>query len=194
VHTLDYPLAAEFWGITDPALAIKVHAIVGGTPAYRREFARDDVPAGPADFDGWVTRTVLNPASPLFREARYLLSDEPAEETVGGIPVRVQTGTVHDTAGKTSHQLDVVAFGLADTGPEPVIAIGEAKWGEVMSVAHLDRLRRIRGLLAARNRPGAAGARLLCFGGAGFTEGLSREAARHADVVLIGAGDLYDGS
>jgi uncharacterized protein len=40
-------------------------------------------PAGPGDFDGWVTRTVLNPASPLFREARYLLADEPDLRDIG---------------------------------------------------------------------------------------------------------------
>ncbi|MGH2604154.1 MAG: AAA family ATPase, partial [Dehalococcoidia bacterium] len=78
VRTLDHRLAAQFWGIADPSLAMKVHAIVGGTPAYRREFARDDVPGNPDDFDSWVMRTVLSPASPLFREARYLLADEPA--------------------------------------------------------------------------------------------------------------------
>jgi len=76
VPTLDYQLAAEFWGITDPTLAVKVHAVVGGTPAYRREFARDDTPSDAADFDSWVQRAVLNPASPLFREARYLLAAE----------------------------------------------------------------------------------------------------------------------
>lgn len=76
VPTLDYQLAARFWDVTDPVLAVKVHAIVGGTPAYRREFARDDTPADAGDFDGWIQRTVLNPASPLFREARYLLAAE----------------------------------------------------------------------------------------------------------------------
>jgi len=76
VPTLDYQLAAQFWNVTDPVLAIKVHAVVGGTPAYRREFARDDTPADAGDFDGWIQRTVLNPASPLFREARYLLAAE----------------------------------------------------------------------------------------------------------------------
>jgi hypothetical protein len=314
VPTLDYRLAAQFWNVPDPVLAVKVHAIVGGTPAYRREFARDDTPAGPDDFDGWVQRTVLNPASPLFREARYLVSDEPdlrdvglyhsvlaaiaegnrtrggiasylgrksgdlahplnvlldcglvvrepdafarnrttfriaeplitfyhavmrpiwsdlehtrdasrlwqrsqrrftanvlgphfeqlcrswllyhaAEETVGGIPVRVEAGTVHDAARRTSHQLDLVVFGLED-GPSPIIAIGEVKWNEVMSRTHLDRLRHIRGVLVAQHRAGAARARLLCFSGAGFTEGLSREAAHSADVLLIGPGDLYGG-
>lgn len=77
VPTLDHRLAAEFWGIDDPRLALTVHAIVGGTPAYRREFTRGDVPSGPGDFDDWVIRTVLNPESPLFREARYLLAEEP---------------------------------------------------------------------------------------------------------------------
>lgn len=313
VPTLDYRLAAEFWGISDPVLALKVHAITGGTPAYRREFVRDDTPADPEDFDDWVLRTVLNPASPLFREARYLLADEPdlrdaglyhsvlaaiaegnstrggiasyigrksgdlahplnvlqdcglvvrepdafrenrstfriaeplitfyhavmrpvwsdlehtrdasrlwqrsqrrfagsvlgphfeqvcrhwtryfaLEETLGGIPIRVETGTVNDPSARTSHQLDAVVFGLVDEGPEPVIAIGEAKWNEVMGVAHVERLRHIRGLLASQGRTGAAGARLLCFSGAGFTDGLAREAAAHPDVVLVGPGDLY---
>ncbi|WP_444949576.1 AAA family ATPase [Micromonospora ureilytica] len=52
-------------------------AIVGGTPAYRREYVQDDVPDGPDDFDDWVVRAVLNPARPLFREARYLLAEDP---------------------------------------------------------------------------------------------------------------------
>lgn len=77
VPTLDYRLAAQFWGISDPSLAVKVNAIVGGTPAYRREFVRNDVPADADDFDAWVERTVLNPETPLFREARYLLAEEP---------------------------------------------------------------------------------------------------------------------
>jgi AAA+ ATPase superfamily predicted ATPase len=316
VPTLDYRLAAEFWGVQDPVLALKVHAIAGGTPAYRREFVRDDTPAEPGDFDDWVTRTVLNPASPLFREARYLLADEPdlrdvglyhsvlsaiaegnstrggiasyigrksgdlahplnvlqdcglvvrepnafrenrstfriaeplitfyhavmrpiwsdlehtrdasrlwqrsqrrfagsvlgphfeqvcrhwtryfaAEETLGGIPIRVETGTVNDPAARASHEVDVVVFGLVDEGLEPVIAIGEAKWNEVMSVSHLDRLRHIRGLLAAQGRPGAADARLLCFSGAGFTDGLAQLAGPNTGVVLIGPAELYAGS
>jgi AAA+ ATPase superfamily predicted ATPase len=77
IRPLDHQLAAEFWNITDPRLAMQVNAIVGGTPAYRREFARGDSPSGPDDFDDWVVRTVLNPETPLFREARYLLAEEP---------------------------------------------------------------------------------------------------------------------
>ena len=68
--------AARFWDIGDPRLAVLVHSIVGGTPAYRREFVGGDSPISLADFDAWVLRTVLNPQLPLFREARYLLAEE----------------------------------------------------------------------------------------------------------------------
>ncbi|MDP9793225.1 AAA+ ATPase superfamily predicted ATPase [Catenuloplanes nepalensis] len=70
--------SAEFWGITDPRLAVLVHAVVGGTPAYRNEFTQGDAPDTIEDFDAWVIRTALNPQTPLFREARYLLAEEAA--------------------------------------------------------------------------------------------------------------------
>jgi AAA+ ATPase superfamily predicted ATPase len=76
VRPFGYLDAAQFWGISDPRLAVLVHSIVGGTPAYRREFIRDDSPVDLKDFDAWVVRTVLNPQTPLFREARYLLTEE----------------------------------------------------------------------------------------------------------------------
>ena len=56
-------------------LAFLLHSVVGGTPAYRR-FVNDDAPDSLDDFDDWVMRTVLDPATPLFREARYLLDEE----------------------------------------------------------------------------------------------------------------------
>jgi uncharacterized protein len=76
VHPFGYRDAARFWEISDPRLAVLVHAVMGGTPAYRRELVREDTPADLADFDAWVIRTVLNPQTPLFREARYLLAEE----------------------------------------------------------------------------------------------------------------------
>jgi AAA+ ATPase superfamily predicted ATPase len=313
VPTLDHRLAAEFWQVDDPVTAIRVNAVVGGTPAYRREFARDDTPAGPDDFDAWVARTVLSPASPLFREGRYLLADEPdlrdtglyhsilaaialGNSTRGGIasylvrksgdlahpltvltdcgmvvrepdvfrdnrsrfriaeplvtfyhavmrpiwsdlehtrdpaplwrqsqrrfrgnvlgphfehlcrywarhlapdgvyptvPSRVGAGTVNDPANRTTHELDVVVFGLDDNGRESLLAIGEAKWGEVMGRSHLDRLRRVRALLAAQGRPGAATARLLCFGGADFHPDLRETASADRETVLVSPADLY---
>lgn len=76
VHPFAYQDAATFWGIDDPHLAMRVHMVVGGTPAYRREFTRGDAPANLDDFDAWVVRTALNPLTSLFREARYLLAEE----------------------------------------------------------------------------------------------------------------------
>jgi hypothetical protein len=78
--------------------ALKVNAIVGGTPAYRREFARDDTPDGPDDFDPWVLRTILSPTSPLFREARYLLADEPDLHDTGlyhSVLAAIAAGNAH---------------------------------------------------------------------------------------------------
>ena len=77
VRPFDYRTAARFWGLEDPALAVRVHSITGGTPAYRREFVGDDTPADLADFDDWVVRAVLDSGSPLLREGRYLLAEDP---------------------------------------------------------------------------------------------------------------------
>jgi AAA+ ATPase superfamily predicted ATPase len=76
IRPFGYRLAARYWGIPDPRLAVLHNAVVGGTPAYR-DFAGGDRPGSTGDFDDWVLRTVLNPATPLFREARYLLDEEP---------------------------------------------------------------------------------------------------------------------
>ncbi|MET7465972.1 ATP-binding protein [Nonomuraea sp. NPDC005501] len=76
VRPLDYRASAKFWNIGDPRLAVLVHSVVGGTPAYRREFVAGDAPESLEDFGPWVLRTVLNPQTPLFREARYLLAEE----------------------------------------------------------------------------------------------------------------------
>ena len=77
VPTLDYKLAAQFWGIGDPRLAVLLYSIVGGTPAYRDGVAGGHGPRSVLDLDRWVTENVLSRFSPLFREARYLLAEEP---------------------------------------------------------------------------------------------------------------------
>lgn len=313
VPTLGPRLAARFWGIDDPVLAIKVHAIVGGTPAYRREFSADDAPDGPDDFDAWVLRTVLNPASPLFREARYLMTEEVQQydtalyhsvlaaiahgnttrggianylgrksgdlahplsvledaglvrtepdalrgrrtafhitepllnfyhavmrpiwsdlehtrdperlwkrsgrrfttnvlgphfehlcrhwsrheagpETFGDYPSHVAAATVNDPVARTTHELDSVIFSDTEDDRQSILAIGEAKWGEVMGMNHLDRLRHIRELLTNQGRLGASQARLTCYGAAGFTAELVEHSERSSDVVLITPTHLY---
>ena len=311
VQPFDHRVAADFWEITDPALALRVNAVVGGTPAYRREFVRDDTPAGLEDFDAWVTRTVLNPASPLFREARYLLAEDPGirdptlyhavlgaiaagHTTRGGIasylgrragdlahpidvledsgllrretdvfrrnrsyyriteplvdfyhavmrPVwdqlerpgaaervwrtsrarftsavlgprfeelcrawaltatwgtsdvlvsRVGSGVVTDPARRTSHEVDVAVVGVEPGETPPLLSLGEAKLGERMGLGHLDRLRRIRDLVAAGGRYDTRRTRLACYSGAGFTTELT-DAARDGQVDLVGRPELY---
>src|SRR5215217_713827 len=77
IRPFGYRDSAQFWGVEhDVRLAAHVHAVVGGTPAYRRQFLADDIPANFADFSDWICRTVLSPLSSLFREARYLLAEE----------------------------------------------------------------------------------------------------------------------
>ena len=95
----------------------------------------------------------------------------------GDQPNRVASGTVADPTNRTRHELDIVAFGLADDGSSPLLAIGEAKWNDMMGQRHLDRLRRVRFLLVQQGRPGAAEASLACYSGAGFTEPLEELAA-----------------
>lgn len=317
VPTLDYRLAAPFWGLTDHRLALLVNSVVGGTPAYAREFTLGDVPADAADFGPWVVRNVLNPGRPLFREARFLLAEEPdlhdtalyhgvlsaiadgnhtrggiagylgrkstdlghaltvledagmvtrepdafhgkrsayritepivtfyhalmrpdwsdlerpgqaeqvwqrsqatfrskivgphfeqvcrtwlrwyaASETLGGHRTRVESGTVPDPAARTGHELDAVVFGRDDEGRETLLAIGEAKWNDVMGLGHLRRLEHVRALLRARSGVDADDARLLCFSGAGFTDELRRVAEESGGgVVLVGLDRLYVGS
>jgi AAA+ ATPase superfamily predicted ATPase len=312
VAPFDHRTAARFWGIeNDPELAVLVHSIAGGTPAYRSEFIADDVPASREDFDDWVVRTVLNPAIPLFREARYLLAEEtdirePAlynsvlgaiaagNATRGGIanyvgrrssevmhplnvledarlitregdpfharnslfriaeplitfyeavmrpawtqleqrqsravwrrqrsaflsgvvgphfeslcrtwaaqggpdvfgdfPAQVAAATISDPVNRTQIEVDVVVLssGTPDV-PTRVLSLGEAKWGEVIGLGHLERLRRARDLLSVKGHR-ASDAILACYSGAGFSPELRALAQNDPKVLLVNLERLY---
>lgn len=77
VRPFGYREAAQFWGLDDPELAFRVHALVGGTPAYL-EMSGGSGPGSRHDFDAWVVRRLLNPASAMFREGSLLLREEPS--------------------------------------------------------------------------------------------------------------------
>jgi AAA+ ATPase superfamily predicted ATPase len=314
IRPFGYRDAAEFWGIDDPRLALLVHSIVGGTPAYRREFVAGDSPTSLPDFDSWVLRTVLNPQLPLFREARYLLAEETSvtevrdtalyhavlgaiasgNATRGGIanhigrkatdighplavledsqlitretdPFRkgrslyriteplivfyeavmrrewtrlergdtagawrnsqatflaqvagphfeticrdwaqtsgadafgeatgeVAAGVVADPLRRSQIEIDAAVFAPDDPGcPRRVLSLGEAKWDKVMTLAHLERLRRARDLLAVKGYDMSA-TRLTCYTGAGFDPDLGNAARDDADVQLIELDALY---
>ncbi|MFI7049730.1 AAA family ATPase [Streptosporangium sandarakinum] len=312
VSPMDYLTAARFWGCdSDHELAVLLHSVVGGTPAYRHEFIHSDAPSSLAEFDDWVVRTVLNPVVPLFREARYLLAEEteirdPAlyhavlgaiatgHNTRGGIagylgrpsthighpltvledsrlihreqdtfrpgkftyriteplitfyesvmrrtwsflerglagqawevsrsgflsqvvgphfeelcreftiansldlfgelPGQVSPGVVPDPSNRRSIQVDVAAVAPGEAGARPrVIALGEAKWGKVMELRHLERLRRAGELLAVKGYD-AEGTSLLCYSGAGFDAELRAAAARDGRIILVDLPRLY---
>jgi hypothetical protein len=313
VRPLEFRLAAEFWSITDPRLALQVNAVVGGTPAYRRGFARGDSPSGIEDFDDWVIRTVLNPETPLFREPRYLLAEEPdlrdtalclsvlgavasgnatcdgfagylerkaadiahpltvledvgllhrdadafrdnrstyriAEPLIrfyhavmrpvwdqlerpgnavrvwraarnrfagnvlgshfeqicrdwalfhaapelysGELPATVGHGVVHDPGTGTDHEIDVAVVEVVDGGKPLLLAIGEAKWNDIMGQAHVERLRHVRDVIARNGRYDTSRTRLLCFSGAGCND-KARMAAFSGDTALIDLRTLH---
>jgi uncharacterized protein len=310
VNSFDYRTAARFWRLGDPKLAVLVHSVVGGTPAYRQEFVGGDAPESLAEFDDWVVRTVLNPAIPLFREARYLLAEEtdirdPAlynsvlgaiaagnatrggianhvgrkssellhplnvledcaliireadpfharrssfriaeplvtfyeaimrrawtqleqrlanrvwqrsrptflakvvgphfealcrdwaaradEMTFGDLPGEVAAGTVADPVNRSQIQIDVAVLAAAGNGePRRILSLGEVKWGTVMGLRHLERLRRARDLLSVKGY-GTAETWLACYSGAGFDDEL-RAAVSRDRVLLVDLHRLY---
>jgi uncharacterized protein len=319
VRPFGYRAAAEFWGVADdPALAARLHAVVGGTPAYRRQFLADDVPTGLEEFDDWICRTVLSPFSPLFREARYLLAEEAdirdtalyhsvlaavaqGNSTRGGIagyigrksvdishPLHVLEdshllareadvfragksqyriteplinfyeavmrpawarlesgqarevwaqsaerfaaqvagphfetvcreyilgpgrallrsslgevggGVVTDPVARRQTQIDVAVVEPGSGGSKQAVhLLGEAKWGTVMGLSHLQRLARAREVLTARGMD-TSRCQLACFSAAGFSDSLRREMSRGAQdedgVLLLGLDELYGGA
>ncbi|MFI6703753.1 ATP-binding protein [Streptomyces sp. NPDC050509] len=313
VRPFGYRAAADFWGVADsPALAARLHAVVGGTPAYLRQFLANDVPADLEEFDDWLCRTVLSPLSPLFREARYLLAEEadvrdtalyhsvlaavaqgnstrggiagyigrkavdishplnvledshllvreadvfragksqyriteplinfyeavmrpswarlesgqavevwaaaserfaaqvagphfetvcreyvlgPGRSLLAGSMGEVGAGVVVDPATRKQVQIDVAVVEPGSGGGRPKAALlGEVKWGTVMGLGHLERLRRARDVLAERGMD-TRRCGLACFSGAGFSDALRAESVRgDGDVLLIGLDELY---
>ncbi len=78
VDPFDYRAAAAFWEVeTDPKLAFLLYCVVGGTPGYR-DLLEMGPPSSVADFGAWLARGVLNPSHAMFREADYLLAEEPS--------------------------------------------------------------------------------------------------------------------
>jgi AAA+ ATPase superfamily predicted ATPase len=77
VRPFGFRQAAEFWQLADdPELAFRIHALTGGTPAYKD--MSNGGPGSLAEFDSWVQRRLLNPASAMFREGGLLLREEPS--------------------------------------------------------------------------------------------------------------------
>jgi uncharacterized protein len=141
-----------------------------------------------------VSAQIFGPAfEQLAREwtARYA-----AAATRGGAIGEVGSTVVNDSAGRAQHELDVVALATGERRQarnSTIRALGEAKASDrVRTLADLDRLDRIRELLAARGAH-TADAKLLLFGRSGFDGNLSRAATERRDVELVDLERLWRG-
>ena len=107
---------------------------------------------------------------------------------------RTGPAVVNDAAGRSQHQLDVLAFErttLRFGGKSRIVMLGEAKsTNRNRTPADLERLERIRGLLVTRGWD-ADTAHLAMFSREGFDSNLTDIAAGRPDVHLIGLDDLY---
>jgi uncharacterized protein len=69
--------SVAYWELeSNPDVAFRMHALIGGTPAYR-EFVGGVGPKR-GDLDGWAVARLLSPSSPLFREGRVTVGEDPA--------------------------------------------------------------------------------------------------------------------
>ncbi len=77
VDSFDFRQSRSYWGISDLEVALLVHAVIGGPPGYR-DLLDGAVPSSVAEFGEWLAAGVLNPSHALFREAEYLLTEDPS--------------------------------------------------------------------------------------------------------------------
>lgn len=106
MRSFDYRTAARFWGIDDAKVAFHVHAVIGGTPGYR-DLIPTKTPSRMADFARWLEHGVLNPASAIFGEDDYLLTEE--RSLSDRAPCHAVVGAI--SAGKTSQARIAAAVG-----------------------------------------------------------------------------------
>jgi uncharacterized protein len=123
--------------------------------------------------------------------ARYWVTHFASAATLGGSPAHVGPTVISGRDGD-EQELDIVVA-ADDGGDEPdrrtILALGEAKAGESLSVTTLGRLERARAHFGAR----AANAKLLLVGGA-FDADLAQQASRRSDVELVDLERLYHGT
>jgi AAA+ ATPase superfamily predicted ATPase len=134
VRPFDFRTAARFWRVgRDLETAVRLHALVGGTPAYV-DLAGGRRPSASASFDDWVCDVLLDPAGALFREGR-ILADEAAltdrglyhgilSAIAGGQTRRGQIASVVGRPDNTlAHPLNVlVDLGLCERIEDPLHA------------------------------------------------------------------------
>jgi hypothetical protein len=73
----DFRDAATWLSSKDLALAIQVHAVIGGVIGYATDMVDHDLPTSLKDFPRWVAARVLAPSATLHHEATTLLAEDP---------------------------------------------------------------------------------------------------------------------
>jgi hypothetical protein len=113
------------------------------------------------------------------------------EEIFGDLPAEVSAGAVTDPGGRRQIEVDAAVLGPGVPGePRRVLSLGEAKWGDVMDIRHVERLRRARDLLAVKGYD-TNDTVLACYSGAGFSDPLTELADRDPRILLVGLDRLY---
>jgi hypothetical protein len=124
---------------------------------------------------------------PVFEEmARRWVANFASEVS---IPIRDHVGPSFVSINGVDHQLNVLVAGTGDAPSDRrIVALGEAKSGEVLTTCHLQRLERARTALGTN----ASYAKLLLFGER-VDERLIQLAAKRDDVELVDLDRLYIG-
>lgn len=76
LRPFDFWTTADFYRIRDPAVALRLYAVLGGTPGYR-DLIAEASPQTVGELNRLLQQTVLNPSHALFGEAAYLLREDP---------------------------------------------------------------------------------------------------------------------
>lgn len=158
VRPFGYRASAEFWHVEhSPELAVRLDALVGGTPAYK-----DMCAAGPAslkEFDSWVVRRLLNPASAMFREGNLLLREETSiadptsyAATLAAISAgNRRRSEIASALGRPSSSLAHLLTGLEDIGM--IEHLGDALRGKRSVFRMAEPIVRLHQLVIARHEP-----------------------------------------
>jgi uncharacterized protein len=131
VRPFSYRDAAGFWGIDEPELAVQLHALVGGTPAYL-SMSGGRGPTSAAELDDWVVTALLDPASAMFREGSILVTeDEDVTDTVNAFSVlaaisqgKTRRGELAAALGRSDSSLTSPLRMLSDAGL--ITSVGDA--------------------------------------------------------------------
>jgi uncharacterized protein len=132
VDPFDFRTSGSFWGLErNPDAAFRLHALIGGTPAYRR-FTIDG-PLLDGDVDRFIIDHVLQPTSVLYGEGRAVVAEDDSLEdkalywaVLNAVSDGAsRRGQIADALGRSDSALHVpiealVAASLIEKRPDPL--------------------------------------------------------------------------